>query len=64
VVPRYAGIEQDHDPALCGIELDHDPALCRIARDFKKKYILYVDPALCGIAEDQRGIAWDHLIKF
>jgi hypothetical protein len=33
VVPRYAGIAQDHDPELCGIARDHGPALCLIARD-------------------------------
>jgi hypothetical protein len=51
VVPRYAGIAQDHDPALCDLALDHDPALCGIARDH--------DPALRGIAQDQNDKARD-----
>jgi hypothetical protein len=62
VVPRYASIAEDHDPALCGIALDHDPALCGIARDFFV-WNLYVDPALCGIAQDQNSIARDQWIK-
>jgi hypothetical protein len=33
VVPRYAGIALENDPALCHIALDLDPALCRLARD-------------------------------
>jgi hypothetical protein len=53
VVPRYAGIA-----------LDHDPALYRIARDlFFFVLNLYVDPTLYRIARDQNGIALDQLIK-
>jgi hypothetical protein len=48
VVPRYAGIA-----------LDYNPALCHIAQDFYVDPALPV----CRIALDQNGIALDQSIK-
>jgi hypothetical protein len=73
VVPHYAGIAQDHDPALCGkardlfcINFYVDPVLCSTALNHDPALCGIAqdhDPALCRIAQDQNGIAREQLIK-
>jgi hypothetical protein len=66
VVPLYAGIAQNHDPALCGIAMDHDPGLCGIALEHDPGLYGIArihDPTLCGIERDQNGLARGQLIK-